>query len=189
MTLSNVLSWTILLFPVSEVLLALRRRASRADSGRHDRGSLVALWVVITLAVTASILLQGVAWARLPWRAGLLDPIALVLLLGGLALRWTAILTLGRHFTVNVAIARDHRLVRSGPYRLVRHPSYTGLLVAFLGMGLAFHSWLSLAVLLLPVSAALAHRIAVEERALREAFGAEYDEWAARTWRLVPWIH
>jgi len=189
MTLSTVLSWTILLFPVSEVLLALRRRASRADSGQRDRGSLLALWIVITLAVTASILLQGVAWARLPWRAAILDPLALALLVGGLVLRWVAILTLGRHFTVNVAIARDHRLVRSGPYRLVRHPSYTGLLVAFLGMGIAFHSWLSLAVLLVPVTAALAHRITIEEHALREAFGREYEDWAARTWRLLPWVH
>jgi protein-S-isoprenylcysteine O-methyltransferase len=147
------------------------------------------LWIVITLAVTASILLQGVRGGRLPWPAAVLDPLALALLLGGLALRWTAILTLGRHFTVNVAISSDHRLVRTGPYRVVRHPSYTGLLIAFLGMGLAFHNGWSLAVLLVPVGAALAHRISVEERALREAFGAEYEDYAAHTWRLVPWIH
>ena len=64
-----------------------------------------------------------------------------------------------------------------------------GLLLAFVGVGLAFHSWLSLLVLLLPVSIALVRRIVVEEEALRAAFGAEYDAYAARTSRLIPWMY
>ena len=189
MTLPAVLSTVIALFPVSEVLLALRRRASGAEAAARDRGSLRTLWVVITIAVTAAIALQRAPWGRVYVPSAVLDPVALALMLGGLALRWSAILVLGRQFTVNVAIRRDHRLVRSGPYRWVRHPSYTGLLVTFLGMGLSFHHWLSLLVLLVPIGAALARRIAVEEQALRAAFGAEYDDYSARTWRLLPWVH
>ena len=63
----------------------------------------------------------------------------------GIAIRWYAIVYLGRFFTVNVAIAADHRLIDSGPYRFVRHPSYIGALMAFLGLGLTLGNWVSLA--------------------------------------------
>jgi protein-S-isoprenylcysteine O-methyltransferase len=188
-TLSTLLSLIILLFPVSEVALAFRRRASRADSASQDRGSMWTLWVVITLSVIGAIAAQRGSIGRMSLPASLLNSLALSLLLCGLAIRWAAILTLGKYFTVNVAIARDHRIIQSGPYRFVRHPSYSGLLLAFVGMGLSFHNWLSLVILVVPIAAALALRIAVEERALRAAFGAEYDSYSARTWRLIPWLH
>ncbi len=147
------------------------------------------LWAVITLSVAGSIAARRTGIGRMSLPASVLDPLALSLLLCGLAIRWAAILTLGRYFTVNVAIARDHRIVQAGLYRFVRHPSYSGLLLAFVGMGLSFHSWLSLGILVLPIAAALARRIGVEEQALRAAFGGEYEAYAARTWRLIPWIH
>jgi protein-S-isoprenylcysteine O-methyltransferase len=188
MTLSSFLSLAILLFPISEIALALVRRASNSDSLSRDRGSMWILWVTITLSVVGSIAAQRTGVGRMSIPAPLLNVPALSLMLCGLAIRWAAILTLGRYFTVNVAIARDHRIVQSGLYRFVRHPSYSGLLLAFVGMGLSFHNWLSLALLILPITGALALRIAVEERALRAAFGAEYEAYSARTWRLVPWL-
>jgi len=188
MTLSMLLSLTIFLFPISEIALAILRRASKADSASRDRGSMWILWVVITLSVLGSIVFQRMDLGRMALSGNLLDVLALAVMICGLVIRWTAILTLGKFFTVNVAIGEDHRIVQSGLYRFVRHPSYTGLLVIFFGMGLAFHSWLSLATLILPIGAGLALRIAVEERALHAAFGADYDAYAARTWRLIPWV-
>src|SRR5690348_17282812 len=78
---------------------------------------------------------------------------AMGMMIAGMLFRWTAIRTLGRFFTVDVAVHEGHAVVDSGPYRLVRHPSYTGLLLAFAGLGLAFQNWISLLALLLPVLA------------------------------------
>lgn len=88
-----------------------------------------------------------------------------------------------------VAIDKDHSLVLVGPFRWVRHPAYTGLLLAFLGVGLSLSNWLSVALVMVPISLALLYRIEVEERALGERFGAAYERYAARTKRLIPWLY
>ena len=107
----------------------------------------------------------------------------------GLALRWYAILYLGRFFTVNVAISRDHRLIDTGPYRLIRHPSYTGALMAFLGLGVCIGNWASLAAMLIPTLLVFSWRIRVEEQALMAALGEPYRIYMQRTKRLVPAIY
>jgi len=107
----------------------------------------------------------------------------------GLGLRWYAIIHLGRFFTVNVAIQNDHRVVSSGPYRLVRHPSYLGALLAFLGLGVCFINLISFAIIVVPITAAFIYRIRIEESALMESLGTNYREYAARTKRLIPFIY
>jgi protein-S-isoprenylcysteine O-methyltransferase len=178
----------IALFPVSEIALGVFKRANPESSRDEDRGSLRVLWLAITVAVSAAVVCQWVPAARLPHAPGLRRGLFLVLLLGGLAVRWAAILYLGRLFTMNVAIHEGHTLVQSGMYRLVRHPSYTGMLLAFLGLAVSFWNWLSMAALMIPITWAVANRIRKEERALRAAFGAEYDAYCARTKRLLPYL-
>ena len=119
-----------------------------------------------------------------PWLLG----ISLLLLAGGLVIRWTAILTLGSFFNTRVAIHQDHRLIRTGLYRLVRHPSYSGLLLVFLGLGFSLGNWLSVAVIVVPFFAALLYRIQVEESSLVEALGQDYVEYCKTTRRLLPGI-
>lgn len=85
-----------------------------------------------------------------------------------------SILYLGRFFTINVAIAADHRLIDSGPYRFIRHPGYTGGLLLFLGLALCMGNWLSVAVIMVPIFAAFYRRMNVEESALSEALGEPY---------------
>ena len=116
----------------------------------------------------------GVGWA------------GLTLLVLGVAVRWRAIYTLGKFFTGTVLIREDHRLLRTGIYKHVRHPAYTGGLLAHLGLGLSFTNWFSLGFSTVPYAAAAAYRIRVEERALREAFGDEYETYASSTKRLIP---
>ena len=106
----------------------------------------------------------------------------------GGVLRLAPVFVLGRRFSGLVAIQPDHRLVTHGIYGLIRHPSYLGLLVSALGWGLAFRAGAGviIAALMLPVVLA---RIKAEERLLSEAFGAEYEAYRARTWRLVPHVY
>lgn len=106
----------------------------------------------------------------------------------GIAFRFWAIVTLGRFFTGQVAIQRDHHVVRSGPYAFVRHPSYTGGLVALIGLGIALDDWLSILVLALLPLVGLVIRIRHEEDVLLSAFGDEYRGYAEQTRRLVPGV-
>ena len=112
--------------------------------------------------------------------------IGLIVLAAGVTLRTWAILTLGRLFKFVVVIQDDHRVVAAGPYRLLRHPSYTGALAAFLGVGIALDNWLSMLTLVALPLAAILVRIRVEEAELGTALGQEYRSYASRTRRLVP---
>jgi protein-S-isoprenylcysteine O-methyltransferase len=174
-------------FGLSEVLLALAKR-SKDGSVSKDRGSLWMLWAVILASIAlanALAILEPQAASLALHRAHYLGA---ALFIAGLALRWYAIIHLGRYFTVNVSIAAGQAVVQSGPYRLIRHPSYSGALLAFLGFGICSENWLSLVVLVVPVTLAFLRRIAIEEAALVEALGADYRAYAVRTKRLLPWV-
>jgi protein-S-isoprenylcysteine O-methyltransferase Ste14 len=119
------------------------------------------------------------------WAAFVLGLAAIV---GGSALREWAVLTLGTSFTFDVRVASGQHVVTSGPYRLVRHPSYTGLLLSFAGLGLAFGNWICLLVIVVLPTAGLVYRIGVEEAALRGKLGVDYERFASGRKRLVPGI-
>jgi len=188
--MATVVLWSVVVFfPASEIALAIMRRA-RVGIVRHaDQGSAGLLWLAILCGVAAAIASQWIAGLRLPGPRWLLQGLALLLLVSGLALRWVAILSLGRFFTVDVAIHEQHALVDKGVYRWVRHPSYTGLLMAFAGLGVFFGNWPGLCAVTLPVAAALLVRIRREEAALRDGLGAAYAAYCSRTKRLLPGVY
>jgi protein-S-isoprenylcysteine O-methyltransferase len=178
-----------LIYVLSELGLALKKRAKAGEAHGRDRGSLRLLWIVITLSV---FLAFNVAYALPAARmgAGIFARYwGLALFVAGLIFRWYSIIHLGRFFTVNVAIAANHRLVDTGPYRFVRHPSYTGALMAFLGLGLCLDNWASLVVLMVPVSLVFLWRMRVEESALLQGLGEPYREYMSRTKRLIPAVY
>jgi protein-S-isoprenylcysteine O-methyltransferase Ste14 len=186
----NLLSAYIIgpLFGLSELSLSLLKR-SRGGATRADAGSLRAIWLV----VLAALVLAALADFYVPAAASpLLEGLrrwAVGIFIAGLALRWYAVWYLGSLFTVDVAIAADHRLIDTGPYRYVRHPSYSGVLLEFLGLGLAYANWLSLVLLMLPVGLVFARRMRVEEAALIGALGGVYAQYMTRTRRLIPGIY
>ena len=113
----------------------------------------------------------------------------LVLLVGGLTFRLWAIRTLGRFFTATVHVQQGQTVVQDGPYRWLRHPSYTGAIVASVGGTLLLHSlWGALLVIVL-TGLAYAHRITAEEKVLAEQLGEPYREFMKRTKRLVPFVY
>ena len=113
--------------------------------------------------------------------------IGTALLVTGLAFSIWARVTLGRNWSGTVTVKEDHELIQTGPYQLVRHPIYTGLLVAVTGSALAQDRWSSvLAVVLIFISFWI--KLLREEAWIRETFGEKYDAYCARTKRLVPLI-
>jgi protein-S-isoprenylcysteine O-methyltransferase Ste14 len=114
--------------------------------------------------------------------------VGFVILLAGLVLRGWSIKTLGTYFTGSVAVSSDQAVVTAGPYRVLRHPSYTGLLLIMTGVGLASANWAGAAGMVVLTLAGLLWRIHAEERALLTTFGDRYRAYAAQHKRLVPLV-
>jgi protein-S-isoprenylcysteine O-methyltransferase Ste14 len=185
------LLWTILFYgwTASEIILAVATRTRQSGGKVRDRGSMLVMWGAIIPAITAAEFIGHMPLARIWNGRHWLTLAAIVVIIAGLMIRWTAILSLGRAFSANVAIRPEQAIYRSGLYRWVRHPSYTGLLLVFVAIALHERNWLAAAVVLLPTTAAVLYRIHVEEAALGEAFGAEYTTYCKTTWRLIPGVY
>ena len=112
----------------------------------------------------------------------------LTLFVLGVAFSVWAYHTLGRFFALTVQAQPEHRVVDQGPYRFIRHPGYTGILLAMLGLGLAMQSWAAILILLLVSSFALIYRVRIEERFLLAEIGNDYVEYCKRTKRIIPFI-
>jgi len=188
MSFGLILLAVSVIWVASEVMLVVLRR-SNAGSQDRDAGSLLWLNVVIYGSVTVAVSIGLTGHGLMNGARHVLPWIGLVLIVLGLAIRWTAILTLRQYFTVDVAIQADHRIIQKGLYRFVRHPAYTGAIVSFLGLGMAFSNWLAICVILVPVFIAFSKRIQIEEQALMDEFGTKYTEYCRNTRRLLPWIY
>jgi len=182
----KTLYWAWLL---TEVLVLVVTRTRRGGGEVQDRGSLLVLWVVIFgamfLGSYAGAVYRPGAFAAGHW----IRYVCAALLALGLVIRWTAIYTLGKAFSANVAIHATQRLNVSGVFRWMRHPSYTGMMLIFVAIGLNTRNWLGLGMIVVLPAAALLYRMHVEEAALTGAFGEEYVAYSGRTKRLIPGIY
>ena len=151
----------------------------------RDRGSgpLIIFTVFVSIILAFSFGYSGIG--VLPDWAFYLG--IFLMFLGVLVRQW-AIAVLGRFFSLTVRVAEDHRVVVKGPYRLVRHPSYTGVLITFIGLALAVQSWGALLVLLGVFSLSFGYRMRVEEKALLSELGEDYANYMKRTKRLIPYL-
>jgi protein-S-isoprenylcysteine O-methyltransferase Ste14 len=179
-------------FELLYVNLALERRWRGGQGHAADRLSRLLIFAAMGLAFT-------LAWTATAWRAADLAPASLgwrgalfysglALMAGGLAFRYWAIRTLGRYFAPDVSLEREHKLVETGLYRYLRHPSYTGTMLTILGYGLALTNWAALAIMLVVPGLAYGYRMRVEEQALQVAFGEAYRAYARRTRRIIPFL-
>lgn len=141
-------------------------------------GGMLTLWIGIGLAYGSFGAMQSTT----------VQIAGFVILAIGIAVRTTAVAQLGRFHTPNVAVRTDHQLKVTGLYRLVRHPSYLGALIAYLGFSLALGNWLSVAVIMSITTPLYLYRIHEEDAALLAAFGDPYRAYCARTKRLIPWV-
>jgi protein-S-isoprenylcysteine O-methyltransferase Ste14 len=167
-------------------LLGVGRR--RAEATNKDRGSQIVLRVCTVPAAVVLVFsptLLPAAEIRPPLVSAI---VGIVLVAAGEALRVWSKATLGRYFTYTVMTSSDQPVITSGPYRLVRHPSYTGIMLIVLGVGAAWGNWLGLGVLTLMTFLGLRYRIYVEETALAQALGDRYRSYAEHHKRLIPFV-
>lgn len=188
MTLNHLFIALCVVWPLSELWIGARHRSGKRNEVR-DQGTLHLLLLTIWFCTALAVWLAYCGpWPMpAPWRQPLLIA-GCTLMAAGMPLRWWSVRTLAQFFTIDVAIREGHRLIRSGPYRLLRHPSYTGALMTFWGFGLGLGSWPALPVIIVPVTAAFLWRIRIEERVLADAFSAEYPAYARDTKRLIPHV-
>jgi protein-S-isoprenylcysteine O-methyltransferase Ste14 len=172
-----------------EVILALITTTRPGKGKIQDRGSQILLWVVLIASSWVDAWMHSFFHPDMPGSFTWLRPVALGILVLGLVVRAVAIFTLGRAFSANVALRSGQKLQRSGLYKFVRHPSYSGLELILLAFALHARTWACFAVFLIPPTLALLYRIHVEEAALRLTFGAEYDDYSRSTKRLIPGVY
>jgi protein-S-isoprenylcysteine O-methyltransferase Ste14 len=158
-------------------------------SKAHDRGSsrllMLLTWLALSLGFTLSFTLPQ---ASMMWKRTSVFSVGITLMLTGLVFRFYAMWVLGRFFTYDVAVQPGQTIVEAGPYRHIRHPSYTGALITLVGLGLALGNWAALLAILGCMGIAYAYRITVEEAALVAVLGEPYKQYMRRTQRLVPFL-
>jgi protein-S-isoprenylcysteine O-methyltransferase Ste14 len=186
----SVLVLSLLIWRVIEAGVDIRSfKRLRAGARRQDQGSRVVLLCVVTLGLLFGTLLAfwvpvtAITSARIVafW-------LGILLINAGVAFRLYAIHALGAYFTTAVAVAPEQTVIEVGPYRLIRHPSYTGFLITVLGLGLCCTNWLSLLVMVGCALIGFSYRMHVEERVLQRQLGQPYQEYMGRTKRLVPFV-
>jgi protein-S-isoprenylcysteine O-methyltransferase len=167
-------------------LLAVKRRRDAVITG--DQGTLRLSWMLIGGGCLFGFLLAP-QFPRFRWPENL--RIALLadgLLLIGIMLRIWAIVHLGKFFTVDIGIQQGHRVIQDGPYRFVRHPSYSGSILALAGIACLTFNWLGFLTILACLLVAYSLRITVEEKVLLQNLGEDYRRYAERTKRLIPGV-
>jgi protein-S-isoprenylcysteine O-methyltransferase len=183
----NIASVIGLIFGASEMLLAIAKRRGQRDAAA-DAGSLRLIWGTVGASIGAAFFVahafpqdtfRDVDFARV---AGL------AIFIPGAALRWYAIFYLGRYFTIDVRVGEDQHVVDTGPYRFIRHPSYTGAFLQFVGLALCIGNTWSM-LMLVPIMVVFSYRIRVEELALERGLGEAYASYRRRTKRLIPFVY
>lgn len=176
----------------SEVFYKQRFASNETDKKDKDKSSLNILWVIIILSISLSIFVSYVRFSSLSLmiaRSIWINYLGLVMIFVGIVSRILVIRSLGKYFTVDVTIRKDHKIKKDGIYNILRHPSYSASLLTFLGLGFYLNNWISLIIAFIPPFLAFLYRIKIEEKALIEQFGQDYIDYKRQTKKLIPFIY
>lgn len=186
MIVTTLLGYFILL-----VFFYAERRLRRGESAPSTQGSEFdrRSTVYLGLAYAVSILFLLAAWVLSALEAGRLPVwvgwLGVLLALCGLAMRTWANRVLGRFYTRRLQVAQGQTIIQEGPYRVIRHPGYLGMILMWLGVAAATCNWIVIVIVLLVIGAAYYYRIENEEKMLAATLPG-YAEYRTRTWRLIP---
>ena len=178
--------WVVFLFAFVREGRVIKGSFASTPS-EQDAGTFRALVIGSPLSLFAAIAASFSPWLTIPYPAAAVM-LGTALLIAGAVLRRYCFNALGKSFTGTVIVAKDQAIVQHGPYRWVRHPSYTAAFLMFIGVGLALGSWISVAILFVAHCFLYGLRVAVEERALLDTLGEPYREYMSRTKRFIPFV-
>ena len=182
-----ILIITALIWIIIEGGLILRDRFNAKGTTRIDRMTRLFNTISIVIAIDSPVLSILFPMLRFGSAESLIIILTGTLLIClGFFLRYWSIIILGRYFRTTVEIEKGQKVIQKGPYRFIRHPSYSGIILFFIGYGLVSQNWLSLAFSVVLPAAALLFRINVEEKAFVKEVGTEYKKYQSRTKKLIP---
>jgi protein-S-isoprenylcysteine O-methyltransferase Ste14 len=182
---SSTLGVTAAAFAVGELVLTLRFR--RGGAAVDMPAEIFVRGLLLTGALSLPLGRAVVPHAVIGGGSAVFS-VGVVVAWLGLGLRWWSFVVLGRYFTVVLKATEDQPIVDRGPYRVLRHPSYAGLLIAVTGFAVMWGNWLSIIAAASLVAIGLVYRITVEERAMTAALGDRYRDFAAGRARLLPYV-
>jgi protein-S-isoprenylcysteine O-methyltransferase Ste14 len=182
--------WTTYIIWIIPETIASRRKPARSSSTLKDRNSYLVVMSMLWIGIAADFALSF-TFPQASIRSGRVTFffVGIAVMYAGMALRLYSMSILGRYFTYQVAVHTDQPVIEAGPYRYIRHPSYTGGLITLAGLGLALGNWAGLLVLLAFMAVGYAYRIPIEEAALAASIGEPYRAYIRRTYRLIPYIY
>ena len=176
------------LYGFFEVFMNLRQRGKSIVTTSSDKGSLWLLYILITIGYAFSFSIGAIKIGRMNhWDAFFAVGAGLTVI--GLIIRILSILTLKQYFTYSVAQVEKHKLIETGLYKFIRHPGYLGQLLIFAGISISLSNWLSILLMLIPVTIGYIYRIKVEERFMLEQMREDYLNYQKRTKRIIPMIY
>ena len=176
------------LYGFFELFLNLRQRSKSKVTTSSDKGSLWWLYGLITVGNSLSFAIGATKIGRIyPWNTFFAAGMALFII--GFMIRIYSILTLRQYFTYSVAKVEDHSIIDTGLYSVIRHPGYLGQFIIFIGISTSISNWLSILLMMIPVTLGYLYRIKVEEKFMVEQLGEDYLNYQERTKRLIPIIY
>lgn len=188
----NVKLILLIVFPILyglfEIIMSRRPQNNGKISESGDKGSIWILILSISMGYWLSFIIGATTTGRLhPWNTFFI--IGSVVVLTGLIIRGTSIMQLRQQFTYTVSKIENHELIKTGLYKVIRHPGYLGQLIIFLGISVCLSNWLSVLLMMIPVVCGYLYRINVEEKFMAEQLGEKYPDYRKRTKRLIPGIY
>ena len=164
---------------------ARRKRRGQPKNKVRDRGSALTIFAGLYIILFISF---GFSINRLGVLPGWMKDIGYLLMIIGMAFRFSAIHQLGRFFSPVVRIVENQEIVQTGLYKWIRHPAYTGGWITVVGIGLGLGTWWGALLCAIGMWIIYAYRIGVEEKVLRQYFGTRYIMYSKTTWRMFPGI-
>ena len=183
------LDFVIVGFVVFGAIFLLRAKRSRDKTRKADPRSIIAIFIqALAFAIAWTIVRKPFTpFLPIDWRAQyFVVAIIVLVVLASLIFVTAAVRTLGKQWSLQARVLEHHELIRRGPYRIVRHPIYTGMFGMLIASTLAHGHWLGLVIASLVYYLGTVMRIRSEEKLLREQFGSEYEEYARGVPAFIP---
>ncbi len=189
--LTTLLAYVLVFgFFVAEGRTRKGQAAQSLEAGKFDQKSTAGLglaYMVASLGLLAAPILNYFNLATLPW-SNILGWVGLLVAALGIALRLWANQVLGEFYTRTLKVSEQQVIVQQGPYAVIRHPGYLGMLTMWAGAGLAVTNWVAFLLAAGAILVAYTYRIRSEEAMLAATFGEQYQAYQQRTRKLIPFI-